>query len=114
MKLDRRMPLKICKRCEKSLPATTEFFYPHPATKDRLKPKCKACELEVQRLDRKTLPMVTNRPKLDPIYVPAACAMFDNDFRISEIAKELRASREAVANSIAAVERERRMREVMA
>jgi len=108
MKTDRLMPLKTCNRCKQAFPQTGEFFYPHPGTRDRLKPFCKACEREVQRLERKLLPKVTTRPTLDPLYVPAALAMYDNGFFIAEIAKELRASREAVANSISAVECERR------
>jgi hypothetical protein len=34
---------KICTKCQKPFPATTEFFYQHPQTKDGLFSRCKVC-----------------------------------------------------------------------
>lgn len=37
-------PTKVCKLCCSEFPATTEFFYAHSQTRDRLTPECKACK----------------------------------------------------------------------
>lgn len=40
------METKTCKECKKELPATTDFFYKHPSTRDLLYTKCKKCHAE--------------------------------------------------------------------
>lgn len=35
---------KVCKLCCSEFPATTEFFYAHGQTRDRLTPECKTCK----------------------------------------------------------------------
>ena len=38
------MQIKICSKCEKDLPATTEYFYKNKTTKDKLSYYCKVCQ----------------------------------------------------------------------
>lgn len=37
-------PLKRCTKCGAELPATTDYFYPHPTAANGLHPQCKACQ----------------------------------------------------------------------
>ncbi len=44
---------KICPRCERELPATTEYFHKNRAMKDGLYPQCKRCWGEYQQNHKK-------------------------------------------------------------
>lgn len=43
------MLTKICRRCGQELPATSEFFNKHSATKDRFQTYCRSCQREIRK-----------------------------------------------------------------
>jgi transposase-like protein len=97
------MRTKACTRCKKDLPATTRYFYRQQTGLFNLKARCKNCERYLCHEYRRKLARVrsTPRPRLDPLKLPAACALYSAGFEIGAIANELSASQPAVANSLA-------------
>lgn len=95
------MRTKACTRCKKDLPATTRYFYRQQTGLFNLKSRCKNCERFLYHEYRRKLAKVRFTPRLNPIMVPAACAMYSAGFEIGAIANELDASQPAVANSLA-------------
>lgn len=43
------MKTKVCSKCKKELPATTEYFAVHRSTKSGLQPNCKECAREYDK-----------------------------------------------------------------
>lgn len=42
-------PMKTCKKCGASKPATAEYFHKHNATRDRLDQRCKTCQSKTKK-----------------------------------------------------------------
>lgn len=45
-------PEKWCPRCKEWWPADTEFFFASRGRGDGLQPWCKACQIEVKKMER--------------------------------------------------------------